>query len=301
MREVDAANSSPLRCRVGVYSLRESGACRVIDIIIPTRNAPESLWLCLTHLWAFATPELVSSVVILDNCSTDKRNREILEVANKMPRHHVLRHEQNVGVWCSINRGLALSTSPLAMVITSDVLIGPDTLEHLAWIHKSMDLAYFGPDVVTGLSESYKLSRSPERHGEDITVSLDFSRYNGACWVMDWPLLRENVGWYDPQFYISFGDVDYIERVKQWAMRKESQGSAPCVYEGLYICHLDKQTRRADMDSRQDTHMEIMDGGRFREKWKDHPDVLAKHPPLSEEQYLAFKARDLGGWEAAKV
>ena len=47
--------------------------------------------------------------------------------------------------------------------------------------------------------------------------------------------------------------------------------------------------------------MEIRDGSRFREKWKDRPDILAKHPPASKEGYMHWKERDMGGWEAARV
>lgn len=266
----------------------------MIDVIIPTRNAPESLWLCLTHFWAYACRDkLVSSVVLLDNCSTDPRVPEILAIAQKMPRHQVIRHDRNVGVWCSVNRGLALSRSGLVLVLTSDVLLGVAVLPLLVEVQQRTRLAFLGPETVIGLGQVPALATQAAT-----PVSLE-PGYNGSCWLMDWPRLREAVGWFDPRFYVCFGDTDYVERLRVAAARDPLL--EPAVVKGIRTCHLDKQSRRADGDARQDTEVELRDGTRFREKWRDNPQVLARHPGGSRENYLAFKERDLGGWEAAKV
>ena len=266
-----------------------------VDVLIPTRNAPESLWLCLTHLWAYGMVPEVASVVLLDNCSTDPRIPAILALAQRRPRHQVVRHDRNVGVWCSLNRGLALSRADAALVLTSDVLLGPGTVASLLEAWRQARPAFLSPDCLTGLGEAPGLARTGAPvHGEA-------PRYNGACWLMEWPRLRGEVGWFDPRFYVAYGDTDYAERLRLAAARAQDKTLVPILLAGLPVCHLDKQSRRADMTAAQDTDMELRDGERFREKWKDHPEVLARHPAGSREGYLAFKGRDLGGWEAGRV
>jgi len=265
-----------------------------VDVLIPTRNAPESLWLCLTHFWAFACRDkLVSSVVLLDNCSTDPRVSEILAIAQQTPRHQVIRHDRNVGVWCSVNRGLALSRSGLVLVLTSDVLLGVAVLPLLVEVQKRTRLAFLGPETVIGLGQVPALATQAE------TPVLLEPGYNGSCWLMDWPRLREAVGWFDPRFYVCFGDTDYVERLR--AAAAGDPLLEPAMVKGIRTCHLDKQSRRADGDAGQDTEVELRDGARFREKWRDNPAVLARHPELPREAYMAFKDRDLGGWEEARV
>ena len=266
-----------------------------IDVLIPCRNAPESLWMTLTHFWAYGdNPEWVASVTLLDNCSTDPRNDAIYHRVQERRGHQVIRHERDVGVWTSLNRGLALSKSRFVFVLTSDVLLGPETLPTLLKVQDITKQSYIGPDVATGISEMPILANPLPR----LVLS---PRYNGACWLMDWKRLQQEIGWYDPQFYVCFGDVDYVERLQNLRIEKGDQTLTPAVVEGLYICHLDKQSRRADMSAEQDTDMEIKDGQRFREKWRDRPDVISRHREISRQGYINFKEADLGGWKAAAL
>lgn len=266
----------------------------IVDVIIPTRNAPESLGHCLTYYWAYGCRDkLVASTVVLDNCSTDPRMAPLFAMAQQMPRHQVLRHDRNVGVWCSVNRGLALSRSRLVLVLTADVLLGIAVLPLLVEVQQRTRLAFIGPETVTGQGQVPALFTQAET-----PVSLE-PGYNGSCWLMDWPRLREAVGWFDPRFYVCFGDTDYVERLR--AAARQDPLLEPTLVRGVRTCHLDKQSRRADGSAGQDTDMELRDGARFREKWKGDPEVLARHPAGSREGYLAFKGQDLGGWEEARV
>jgi len=271
----------------------------VIDVIIPTKNAPESLWLTLTHYWHFAAQDklLVASTVILDNCSTDPRHAELMRFCQKQDRHQVIRHENDVGVWCSINRGLALSSQRFVMVLTSDVLLGYRVVHQLVRFAEQTGSALVGPDTLIGMKEIAWLCQA---NGDIDQVVVD-QRYNGSVWLMDWDRLKVDVGWYDPQFYVSFGDTDYIERLYQKAQETGDPTCWPAVIRGLWTCHLDKQTRRSEMTSEWDSEMELRDGARFREKWKDHLEVLQKHPPSNKMDYIQWKERNLGGWDAARV
>jgi len=265
-----------------------------IDVLIPCRNAPESLWMTLTHFWAYAPENLIASVLLMDNQSTDPRMRDIFALVQSRAKHQVIRHERDVGVWTSLNRGLAMSMSRFVFVLTSDVLIGPGMIETLLKCQDMTQSSYIGPDVKTGIAETPTICAIAPM----LTLQ---ARYNGACWLMDWRRLQQEVGYYDSQFYVCFGDVDYVERLAEAAHGKGDGTLVPSVIAGLYICHLDKQTRRVDMSVEQDTEMELKDGARFRKKWAHRADVIARHREISRQGYIQFKEKDLGGWKKAAL
>ena len=103
--------------------------------------------------------------------------------------------------------------------------------------------------------------------------------------------LIEKVGYFDPRFYICFGDVDYTQRVAD-------AGLSFGVTDAVRCLHMDKQSRRADFTSMQDTDVEIRDWERFAKKWKDRPEVMAKHPKPDRIIYNMMKSQYWGDSEA---
>lgn len=254
----------------------------MISVIIPTRNAPHVLALCLTHYWANAHDDrLVASVTLLDNCSEAKGMDAVFSDAIRRGAV-VIRHERNVGVWASVNRGLALSRSEKLLVLTSDILLAPGALAELDRIQDESLVWFLGPRVVSDFLEAVPLLYEPPMAG-----TVDRSHYNGACWLMTRELI-EKVGWFDPRFYICFGDTDY-------ALRLTDASYVYGVTDTVWCVHLDKQSRRSDFTEGEDTRVEMRDAERFHEKWRDRPDVLARHPQLTGIQYAVSKA----GWKEA--
>ena len=254
----------------------------MIDVIVPCRNASEVLALCLTHYWANAHDDrLVASVTLLDNCSEAKGMDAVFAEAIRRGCR-VIRHERNVGVWASVNRGLALGRSEKALVLTSDILLGPGALAELDRAQDETKVWFLGPKVVSDFLHAIPLlyERTEKR-------AINHTTYNGACWLAPRELYQK-VGWFDPRFYICFGDVDFTQRVADAFYAYGVAEHIPCV-------HLDKQSRRADHTEGEDTEVEMRDAERFHEKWADRPDVLAKHPQLSAVQYAVAKA----GWKEA--
>lgn len=261
-----------------------------VEILIPTRNAPEVLWLTLTHLWASGDELVTSQVTLIDNRSTAPGMEAVLGEAIRRGCR-VVRNEQNVGVWASVNRGLALARSPRVFVLTADVLLAPGTLAKLGYVldQAPANLVHLGPwvadwDGLVGLQGAPALATTAT------TATVQAGQYNGAAWLMRWDTCRERVGWFDPNFYICGGDVDYAERLKL-------AGLAHGVVQELKCVHLDRQTRRREGTAGQDTEMEIRDLTYFHKKWRDHPEVLARHPIPDRDQWTAFKQ----GWQGAIV
>ena len=246
------------------------------DVVIPTRNAPAVLSLCLSHYWLNAHEEsLVSSVALFDNRSTAEGMSAIQQNAQRMGAS-VFINERNIGVWASVNRGLVLARSEYILVLTSDVLLAPGSLRKLIGaLDTEPTLSVVGPAVADGLQSL------PWLHESVVGYELDTSTYNGACWLFRRNLL-EQVGYFDSRFYVCFGDVDWMQRVRDAGGQYGILRNARCT-------HLDKQSRQADHSIDQDNEVEMRDAEQFHEKWKHRPDVLAKHPIPNPLMYALQK------------
>lgn len=246
-------------------------------VILPCRNAPEILWLCWTHFLAYNARD-VAAVVVLDNASSAPGMSNVLDTMRSAGAT-VIRHEENIGVWASINRGLACCRTEAVLVLTSDLLLGPRAVTILQDVAQQTDIPFLGPQVVVGepdLTKAHVLAMLPPG------VNVNTGVYNGACWLMNWPRLREEVGWFDPEFYVAYGDTDFVERMN---LRQIRCG----IVEGLPCIHLDKQSRRHDHTEEQDTAVEVRDYAHFAEKWHGNAEVLERHPPVSPMFYFSLK------------
>lgn len=249
-----------------------------VEIVLPCRNAPEVLWLTLVHLWS---ADVRYPVTLLDNRSTAPEMGAVLAEARRRGAT-VVRHEANVGVWASVNRGLALARARWVLVVTSDVLLSPAALDLLPQIAEAEQVPFLGPDWAHSLRALPSLACRPT----ELVVQL--GAYNGSCWLMDWPRLREEIGWFDPEYYVCYGDTDYVERMRL-------AGTRFGVVRGLPSIHLDKQTRRHDHTADRDSEIEVRDGARFHERWTEHPEVLARHPQFGALTHTMQKEQ--AGWK----
>ena len=184
----------------------------LIEVIVPCRNAPAALWLALTHLVAHADFPGLAEVTLLDNCSTAPEMRFVLGEARRRGCR-VLRNEENVGVWTSVNRGLAVARASWVFVLTADVLLGPMAVSILAQVmdQAGPSLVHLGPVPVEGENA---ILAAPVLGDLPTTVTVNTSTYNGACFLLRWDELRQKVGWFDPSFFVCFGDTDYAERIR---------------------------------------------------------------------------------------
>lgn len=250
-----------------------------ISVIIPTRNAPSILALTLAHYWANAHDDrLVDSVTLLDNASTAPGMEAVLADAQRRGAQ-VIRHEKNIGVWASINRGLVLSRSEKVFVLTSDIFLAPDALKWLHAIQDDTGCAFLGPQVVSDQQEYTWLLYEDPLPAQQVNLST----YNGAVFLLTRTLL-DKVGMFDSQFYITYGDTDYAQRTLDAGLSFGLTESVRCI-------HLNQQSRQADFTVEQDTTVEINDWKRFASKWQHRPDVMIKHQRPDYIKYSMIKER----------
>ncbi|MDP9285540.1 MAG: glycosyltransferase family 2 protein [Actinomycetota bacterium] len=96
-----------------------------IDVIIPTYQRWELTKRCLTHLRAQSAPH---SVIVVDNASTDGTRQTI---RTSFPEVQLVEMEGNLGFPVACNRGAAVGSGDIVVLLNNDVEPRPDFLELL--------------------------------------------------------------------------------------------------------------------------------------------------------------------------
>src|SRR5262249_45874283 len=97
----------------------------LISVVVPVRNNPEELRLCLTRLFASTYPHY--EVIVVDDASTD----ETPQVAAELGAIVVCRGSRR-GPGNARNRGAEIATGEYVFFLDSDVCVYPDTLQELS-------------------------------------------------------------------------------------------------------------------------------------------------------------------------
>jgi cellulose synthase/poly-beta-1,6-N-acetylglucosamine synthase-like glycosyltransferase len=97
----------------------------VISVVVPVRNSPEELRLCLEHLAAstFASYE----VIVVDDASTDETAKVAIELGARL-----LHLDQRQGPAEARNRGAEIARGEYLLFLDADVCAHPDTLQLVA-------------------------------------------------------------------------------------------------------------------------------------------------------------------------
>ena len=94
----------------------------VISVIVPVRNSPKELRLCLEHLSAstYASYE----VIVVDDASTDESAEVAVELGARL-----LRLDQRHGPAQARNRGAEIARGEYLLFLDADVCVHPDTMQ----------------------------------------------------------------------------------------------------------------------------------------------------------------------------
>ncbi len=96
-----------------------------IDIVIAAYNRYELTDSCLRHL---REQTIEHGVILVDNGSTDDTSARVRE---RWPAVHVERLEHNLGFAAACNRGVAVGSGEIVVLLNNDVDTRPDFLERL--------------------------------------------------------------------------------------------------------------------------------------------------------------------------
>lgn len=138
-----------------------------VDIIVPVYNAYEYLKACVDSLVLY-TDLTYNRVLLLNDCSTDKRIKDYLDTIQK--DHIVVIHnESNLGFSANINQGISMSEHDV-------VFLNSDTVVTHGWLEKLQNCAYSDETIgtVTPLSNSATICSVPS-FCEDNTLPPEVS------------------------------------------------------------------------------------------------------------------------------
>jgi GT2 family glycosyltransferase len=115
-----------------------------LDVIIVTYQTKDDVLRCLRSLFA-NPPATLRDVVVVDNASTDGT---VPAVVATWPAVRVLALDTNVGFAAANNRGIAMTSSPLVLLLNGDTIVGPGALDRLVERLVATDATAAGPRLV---------------------------------------------------------------------------------------------------------------------------------------------------------
>lgn len=129
---------------------------RPISVVVPIHDGFEAVEPCLAALFRFASPR--ARIILIDDCSTDRRIRLLLAKHKGFSNVLLRRNEVNQGYTKTVNLGLSLAGDDDVILLNSDTIVGPRWIEHLALA------AAAAPDVgtVTAISDNAGAFSVPE-------------------------------------------------------------------------------------------------------------------------------------------
>lgn len=133
-----------------------SGIILPTAIIVPIFNAFEAVSECLSALAKHISEQ--TTVLLLDDCSTDPRIPALLESFAKQPQWKIHRNQQNLGYTCSVNKGIALLSGSDIVLLNSDTMVTARWLENLRYCA----YAHSNVATVTALSDNAGAFSAPE-------------------------------------------------------------------------------------------------------------------------------------------
>ncbi len=104
--------------------------------------------------------------------------------------------------------------------------------------------------------------------------------YQHSCFAVDRGILAR-VGGFDEQFFLTYGDTDFMLRVK------DETGVEPVILKKAVAFHGVSVTRRRAFGLEGDTNRDLADRERFEAKWAGRPEVLAAHPRAARSKMIA--------------
>jgi len=207
----------------------------VIDIVLLTWNSREQVLTCISHAH---DPELVTSIVVVDNASTDG-TAEAVRAAH--PDVIVQEMEDCVGLAAALNSGARLGGAPFVLYLNDDVFAEPGAIRALLDALQSRPYAVAAggrlvePDLAT--QDQYRPRALPSaatvvarllgmerlwprnpwtgahlRHRLDDETIVSVEQPAGACLLVRRATVDEVGGW-DERYWFWYEDVDFCRRL----------------------------------------------------------------------------------------
>jgi GT2 family glycosyltransferase len=185
-------------------------------------------------------PELLKSIdqegnfktVVIDNASSD----ESLEILSKFPDVLAIANPENRGYGSAANQGFEICTTPYILLLNADMKILPDSIRLMEqYLDSHPDVALVAPRLLfsdgnlqqsirsfpTAWSIALYLSyldrifpSNYRKKAAEHSFTQEVDQPMGAAMMLRKVRLEE-IGFFDPQFFLYMEDVDLCYRIKQ--------------------------------------------------------------------------------------
>jgi hypothetical protein len=240
-----------------------------IDVIYVVYGVPHLTLLSLQHLLASGTP--INRLIVFDNHPDDHASHEAL-ARLLAPPHVYVRQRDNPGVYVTLNRALALTETRFVLLASSDFFVWHGWCAPVLDAMEHKRIGWGGPDWIDGDWATTGVQGAWQALSEPYPTAVTFGKLTSHHAVLDWHRLRAEVGPFDERFFFTFGDTDYMERMRDAQVDFGVVGPR----RGVHAVQQSRATVPADTN----VHLEMWDETLFRDKWAGRPDILARHPPL---------------------
>lgn len=242
-----------------------AGGVRIVtEIVTLVHGALGYFALAMMHLACSGVGPI--RLIVVDNASPDPLDPLVPWLREVFADVRVVTNPDN-GIYRGLNLGLAETTEPIVGVVTSDTLVYPGwwqaceaflTTDH-SWV--SPLSAPMGPLRVQAFVDALTL-------GSDVVTD----RFDSSCFVLCWPWLRDHIGTFDERFFYTFGDTDYLERLRARGVRWGSVGR-----NGVPLSRELGHQSSQQLGTATIIAWQQRDALAFMNKWQGEPDVLARH------------------------
>ena len=203
----------------------------VIVVNYNTAHLLHEMWASLAR----ARGELRVQVIVVDNASRDD---SVAVLRRDFGQAQLIFNEANVGFGRANNQGLALATGRYVLLLNTDAFVAPDTLSKtIAYMDAQPDCGVLGVRLVgsdgelqpscryfptpwnvflarSGLARFFRKARLVDDMDWDHASVRECDWVVGCCYLVRREVI-DQVGLFDPRFFLYLEEVDHCQAVKQ--------------------------------------------------------------------------------------
>ena len=226
----------------------------MIDIVIVNWNSHDFLRKCVLSILNSNQFELVSSIIIIDNNSTD----DSLQLLPTNPKLHVVKNAENLGFAKACNQGFKMSQSKYILLLNPDAVLLENTiLDSFDYMESHQDVDVLGCQL---LNESNQITPTCARFPKAINFvyhSLGLSKiwpklFHSPTLMTDWDhkesrfvdqvmgaymFMRNNVfekaGYFDERFFVYFEELDFSLSLKNAGGKSFYHSGIQAIHTGM--------------------------------------------------------------------
>lgn len=207
---------------------RHQAAIGAVSVIVPLHNGESFIGGCL----ASVPPE--AELIVVDDASEDDAPEVVRQ---RFPRAVLVRNDRNLGFAATCNRGMAISTRPIKVLLNSDARLHPGVLDQLVAAFDDPTVGIAGPRLVFpggGHQVSAASFPTPLRlllgslrmARRDHRVDHDVDWVMGTCLAIHERCLADVSG-FDERYFLYVEETDLCWRAQQagWRVRYVAGGT----------------------------------------------------------------------------